>query len=142
MHRHVLAEHVVVANPQPGWLPVVLQVLRRLADHAAGVEPVVRADGRQTRQIDLRADDTVRADLHAFINDRVRPHSDRGVQLRLGMNNGGWMNHLSPKWGNRPRCQVKTSKHPCSITYHVSRITSHAPASRITHHASRITFHV
>ena len=111
VHRHVLAKDVMVPDPQPGRLPVVFQVLRRLADHAAGVEAVVRADGRQAGQIDLRADDAVRADLHAFINDRVRSDSDRRVQFRLGMNDSGWMNHQSQKWANRPDCQAKTSNH-------------------------------
>ena len=97
MHRHVLAKDVVVADPQPGGLPVVFQVLRRFADHAAGIKAVLRADGRQAGQIDLRADDTVRADLHAFINDGVRPDLDRRVQLRPGMNDGGWMNHQNQK---------------------------------------------
>ena len=89
----MLAEHVGVADPQPRRLIVVFQILRRLANHAADVKAVFRPNGRQAGQIYLRAHDAVRADLNAFVNDRVRPHLDARVQFRLGVNNGGRMNH-------------------------------------------------
>ena len=93
MRRHVLAKYIVVADPQPRGLAGVFQVLGRLPDHAAGIKPVLRANGRLTRQIDVRADDAVQADFHAFINYRVRPNPDRSVQFRPGMYDGCWMDH-------------------------------------------------
>ena len=110
MRRRVLPKDVVIPNPQPGGRPVIFHVLRRLPDHAAGKEAVVRPDRRLPRQVDMRADDAVRADLHALIDDGVRSDPDRGVQLRFGMNYCGRMNHQGQKWGNCPSCQAKSAR--------------------------------
>ncbi len=93
MHRDMFAEDVVVANAQARRLVFVFQILRRVADDATGVKPVARANRRQPGKINMRPDDAVRAQLHAFVNHGIRPDPDRGVQFGLRMNDGGWMNH-------------------------------------------------
>jgi NAD(P)-dependent dehydrogenase (short-subunit alcohol dehydrogenase family) len=51
-------------------------------------------DGRQQAgEIDLRPDDTIRTKFHTRVNDGVRPDLHRGMQLRLGRNDGRRMNH-------------------------------------------------
>ena len=47
MNRDVFAENIVVADAQPRRLVLVFQILRRVADDAAGVKSVARADFRQ-----------------------------------------------------------------------------------------------
>ena len=93
VRRGVLAKDVVVADPQPGRLPSVFEILRRFADHATGIKAVMRADGGQTGQIDVWPDDTVRTDLHAFIDYSVRSNLNRRVQFRPEMYDSGWMDH-------------------------------------------------
>ena len=73
---------------------VVLQILRRVADDAAGVKPVVRADRRQPGEVNVRPDDALRPDFHAFVDDGVGSDLDGGIQLRFRVNDGGWMNHV------------------------------------------------
>ena len=77
MHRDVFAENIVVADAQPRRLVLVFQILRRVADDAAGVKLVVRADRRHAREINVRPDDAVRAQLHAFVNHGIRPDAGR-----------------------------------------------------------------
>ena len=72
----VLAENVVVADAQARRLVPVFQILRRVADDTARVKRIVRADGRQAREINVRPDDAVRAQLHAFVNHGIRPDAN------------------------------------------------------------------
>ncbi len=72
MNRGMFAEDIVVANAQAGRLVLILQILRGVADHAAGVEAVVRANGRVAGQINVRPDDGALADGHRFVNNGVR----------------------------------------------------------------------
>ena len=83
MHRDVFAEDIVVADAQARRLVLVFQILRRVADDAAGVKLVARANRRQPGEINVRPDDAIRAQLHALVNHGIRPDADRGVQLRL-----------------------------------------------------------
>ena len=93
MHREVFAEHVVVADAQARRLVLVFQILRRVADDAAGMKTVAHANRCQPREINVRSDHAIRAQLHAFVNHGVWPDPDRGIQFCLGMNDGGRMNH-------------------------------------------------
>ena len=93
MHRHVLPEDIMVAYPQAGQLAVVFQILRRLANHAPGIEPIMRADNRHARQVNIRPNHAVRAHLHVRVYNRIRPHLHGRVQLRAGMNYRGGVNH-------------------------------------------------
>ena len=94
MHRDVFAENVVVTNAQPGRFFFVFQVLRRAADHAAGVKRVVGADGRVPGQMRVRPDGTIRTHNDVFINERIRSDAHRCIHLRPGMDDRCRMNHL------------------------------------------------
>ena len=93
MHGDVLAKNVVAPNPQPRRLPRVLEVLRSLANNTAGKELIVSANHGQPSHIHLGTNRAIRTDLHTFINHRVRSYLDGGVEFRLGMDNGGRMDH-------------------------------------------------
>jgi len=95
MHRDVFAENIMVADAHTRRFAVVFQILRRVADDAAGVKNVVRADLGDAGEIDVRSDDAVRAEFHVRVNHGIRPDVDGGVQFRLRMNDGGRMNHLA-----------------------------------------------
>ena len=77
MHRDMFAEYIVVADAQPRRLALVFQILRLVADDAAGMKRIVRAGRRQPREINMRPDDAVRAQLHAFVNHGIRPDAER-----------------------------------------------------------------
>ena len=77
MHGDVLAKNVVVANAHPRRRTVIFQILRRVADDAACVKPVVRANGRQSGEINVRPDNAMRAQLHPFVNDGIRADLNR-----------------------------------------------------------------
>ena len=94
MDGDMLAKNVVVADAQPCRYAIVFQILRRVADDAAGVKLVARANRRESREINVRADDAICAQLHAFVNHGERSDLDRRIQLRLWMNDGGWVNHF------------------------------------------------
>ena len=89
MHRDVFAENIVVADAQPRRFALVFQILRRVADDAAGVKLIVRADFCFARQINMRPDNAMRAKFHARVNHGIRPDLDRRVQLRFRMDDGG-----------------------------------------------------
>ena len=93
MHRHMLVKNIVIANAQPRRFPVIFQILRRIPDHCARVEDIIRADAREPRDIDLRTYPAVRAQLHPRINDGIGAHLDRRMHAGLRMDDGGGMNH-------------------------------------------------
>jgi hypothetical protein len=94
IRREMFAKYIVVANAQSRRRPVVLQILRRPANHAAGMKPVVGADLRLARNVYVGSDNAVGANFHLLIYDDIRPNLDGWIQLRFGMNDGGWMNHV------------------------------------------------
>ncbi len=93
IHRHVFAEHIAVANADPRRFTSILQVLRLIANHTACVETVPRPDCRLAGEVDVRPDDTLGAQGHMFIDDRIRPDRRRRVDLSFRMNDSGGMNH-------------------------------------------------
>ena len=94
MSGEVLAENVVVADTQPRRRASVFQILRRVTDDTAGVKLVVGANRRQSREINMRPDDTVRPQFHTFVNDGIRADLNRRIQFRFRMYDGGWMDHF------------------------------------------------
>ena len=64
-----------------------------VTNDTAGVKLIVRANRRQSREINVRPDAAVRAQFHAFVNHGIRPDANGRIQFGLRMNNGGWMNH-------------------------------------------------
>jgi hypothetical protein len=93
MRRKMFAKHIVVADAQPRRLVLVFQVLWRIADDTAGVKTVAHTDRGPPREIYLWPNDTIRAQLDAPVNHGIRPNPDRGIQLRLRVNDGRWMYH-------------------------------------------------
>jgi len=89
----VFAEEVSVADDEPGRLAAVLQVLRRVADDAAGVEPVFRADRGVAGEVHMRAKLAAGTERDVFVDDRVRADPDTFVQLRAGVDDGGGVDH-------------------------------------------------
>ena len=94
MNCDVFAENIAVADVQSRRFILVFQVLRRVADDAARVEPVAGANRRQPSKINVRSDGTVRAQLDASVNHGIRPDLNGCVQFRLWMNDGRRMNHF------------------------------------------------
>jgi len=93
MHSAVFPENIVIPDSHPGWRAIVFQILRSIANNAAGMKLIVSADRRDTRDIHVRPDHAMRAELHGFVNHGVRPHANRGIQFRFRMNYCGGMNH-------------------------------------------------
>ena len=89
----MLAKYVFVANAHSRRLALVFQILRRLANDAAGEELIAGADDGLARQVNVRSDDALRPDPHAFINDCVRAHSYGGVEGGFRVNDCSWVNH-------------------------------------------------
>jgi hypothetical protein len=73
----MFAKAVVVADAQPRRLTLVFHVHRLVPNDTAGVKPIVRANRRQPREVNLRPDDTIRPQLDARINHGVWPNPDR-----------------------------------------------------------------
>ena len=94
VHRDVFAENIFVADAQPGRFVLVFQILRRVADDAAGVEPVAGADFGFARQINVRPDDASAPNSTPASITAIRPDLNGRVQLRLRMNDGRRMNHF------------------------------------------------
>ena len=98
MDGNMFAEDVVVSDAQPRRLVLVFQILWRVANHATGMELVVRANRRQSGEINVRPDDAIRAKDDALVNDGIRSDPDRRIQLCFWMNDGGWMNHFGHRF--------------------------------------------
>jgi hypothetical protein len=76
MHGNVLAKDIVISNAHPSRFIAILQILRRFSDDAASKELVSAADYGLAREINMRANDALRADLDSFINNRIRADRD------------------------------------------------------------------
>ena len=94
MNRDVLAKNIVVADAQMRRFAMIFQILRGVADDAAGVEFILRADFGDAGEMNVRPDDAMRAEFHALVNHGERPDFGGRVQLCFRMNNGGRMNHV------------------------------------------------
>jgi hypothetical protein len=67
----MFAKDIVVANPQPARLAVVFQILRRIAEHAPGMDLIVTPNRRHAREIRMRPNDAVRPHFDTFVNHRI-----------------------------------------------------------------------
>src|SRR4051812_15137348 len=95
MDADMFAEDVAIADAEPGGIVLILEVLGRIADDATGMKPVAAADLGVTRQMDMRPNNTIRAQFHGFVDDSIRPDLDGGGQFRFRMNDGGRMDHAA-----------------------------------------------
>jgi hypothetical protein len=83
----------VIADAQPRRSIFVFEILGRVTDDAARMKLIVRADGRQASQIDMRSDDAMRADDYILVDHGVRSDCDSRIQLRSRMHNGTAVDH-------------------------------------------------
>src|SRR5262245_16289882 len=92
----MLAKDVMVANLHTGWLVLVLEVLRSLAQDRAGVDRVALSHGERPDQVGVRLDDAAGANLYLALDDRVRTDVHVVRKLGLGRNQRRRMN----PWGH------------------------------------------
>jgi len=95
MHRDVFAKNIVVANAQTSRLAFLFQILRRIANHATRMENISCPNSRVTRQMDVRPNHTICAKRNVFVDHGVRFDFNARINVRFGMNDGGWVNHFS-----------------------------------------------
>lgn len=90
-----LADGVAVADFEPGRLAgLLLLVLRHLTDRVELEDPIVITDPCMTGNDHMRADRRVVADLDVFADDRIRADGDPGTQLGARMDDCCGMYHL------------------------------------------------
>ena len=93
MNGHEFPEDVVIADSQARRPPLKFQILRRITNHTARVENIVCSNRRHAGQMDVWPYLATRTNNHLLINDRVRPHTDRGIKSCLQMDDGRRVNH-------------------------------------------------
>jgi hypothetical protein len=93
MHRHMLAKNIPVADPHSGRRAFVFQILRRFANDTTGEELISLTDDRLAGQINMWADNAIRSNRYALINDGIGPNLHGGMEFCLGMDYGGMVNH-------------------------------------------------
>ena len=89
MHGHVFTKQLCA----PMVTRVVcyrIQILRRIPDHAAGVELIVRSHHHPPGQVNLGANHAIWPHLHPFIDDGIRTHAGRRVRLCLQVDVWRW----------------------------------------------------
>src|SRR5690349_16576818 len=96
VHRHMLAEDIVVPNQNSCWRTLILEVLRRFTNHTTSVKMIVRPDTRHSCQVDVGAYNTIRANLNGLVDDCVRSNLRTRIDLCLWVDDGRRMNH-APK---------------------------------------------
>ena len=85
----VFAEGVGVADLDAGEFALVVEVLRHVADDAAGVDGVVAAHRERADQVDVRADCASGAERDRPVDDGVRADGNVVGQPGLGRDDGG-----------------------------------------------------
>src|SRR6266850_2609779 len=73
VHRHVLAEDVVVADFQAGGLPFVFAILRRPAEDAVRMENILLPDRRMSNDGYAVVQLAARPDVHVGTDDTEWP---------------------------------------------------------------------
>ena len=94
VHGDVLAENILVANKQPGGLALVLHILRRVADDTARVKPVAGSDTAHAGEVNMGPHPAFRAERDVLVNDRESADHDGRVQLGIGVDDSGRMDHV------------------------------------------------
>ena len=79
---HAFANHIVIADHQPGGLALVLEVRGILAHRGKLVDLVVLADHGRPLEHDMRTDHGTLADFHIGPDDR--PRADLDIRSQLG----------------------------------------------------------
>ena len=93
MNGHEFPKDVVIADTQARRPTLEFQILRRIPNHTARMKNIVCSDRRRAGQMDVWPNLATRTNNHLLINDRVRPYTDRGIKLCLGMYDGRRVNH-------------------------------------------------
>lgn len=97
MDRGLFADDVPVSEPEAGGFAAILEVLRRIPQHGAGMDDIVRTKSRVAGEVDERTDTAARPDNHVLVNHRHRADFDRRIKLCTRMNDGGRMNHRTER---------------------------------------------
>ena len=95
MDGDVLTKDIVIAEAQAGAFSFVFQVLRRIANHAAGVKTVVGSNHGVAGEVDLGAEFAMSPKDYLSVNHTIRPDAGAGIDLGFGMDQSGGMNHGS-----------------------------------------------
>jgi len=87
----MFSEHILIPDDQArGFLPI-LQILRRIADHATGVEPVFLSNFGVTGEVNMGAQRAVFTQFDVCVDDGIRPDSRCGRNDGVRVNDSGWM---------------------------------------------------
>ena len=92
----VFADGVVVADLQGGRFAAVFFVLRRSAQRGKGVDVVVFADAGRAFDDDVRGDGGAAVNVHVCADDAVCTDIDVWREFGLGVDDGGWVDHVYP----------------------------------------------
>ena len=88
MNRAVFANHVLVADVDPGFsFGRKAKILRSASDDRTVTDEIICADGHITFEDDVRSNDRFVADLHVRSDHRVRSDFNIGADLRGRINN-------------------------------------------------------
>ena len=95
MDLGVLADHVAVADAEPGGRAAIRQVLRLVSDDGAGMDDVVRPERAVTGEEGMRHHAGARADADRPVDHDVGTDLRAGIDLRARVDGGGGMDrHL------------------------------------------------
>lgn len=95
MNGKMFPEDVPCADFQAGRFISVFQILRGIANDAAGVKHVSLPHRGMSGNVHLRSYAALGADFHMGVDDRVRTDLDAGIEFGIGVNDGGGVNHRS-----------------------------------------------
>src|SRR5690606_10207516 len=91
-----LANGIVIADFQPGWLARVFFILRCIANGSKLIDAIIFADPGWPLDNDMRANAAARADFHVGADDAERPDRNILGQMSSRINHGARINHAIP----------------------------------------------
>ena len=115
MDRHMLSNHVVIADGYSGRPAREPHILRQIADHASGVNVIVRADSGMSGEVNVRPQLALPAKNNVAIDDAIWTDPGPLPDSGCGMNNCGRMNHTDAPEGkarSRSNPRIISGGHP------------------------------
>ena len=92
MNLHMFADDIVGADAKIALLAAISFVLRRAAEHRAGMNLVAFADLGPTHQAGVRHHASAASNGHLALDHHVGADFDIRVDLGFAIDNRGWMN--------------------------------------------------